>query len=171
MKGRNLSKKRNRNRERNTKGDTTGTSSSSSICNYNCNTYGQRNPLLVFPIVECLFPVIYLQLGCVSYCSRIARSIPRGLIFMSLQYALVTEGCFSFFFQGGNAFLVLIFWPHFHFGPYFFILSFLVPKMEKTCSILIPTIILLTENSLCGQWSGRSLALVEDPKLSLFSHS
>ena len=44
-----------------------------SVCNCNCNMNGQRNPLLVFPIVECLFLIVYLYLSCVNCYSRISR--------------------------------------------------------------------------------------------------
>ena len=79
-------------KEWNTKGDTTGTKiiasySHLSICN--CilkHINGQRNSLFVFPIVECLFPVIYLYLDCVGDCSKILWSIVRGLNSVSLQY-------------------------------------------------------------------------------------
>ena len=51
------------------------------------------------------------------------------------------------FVMGGNTIFVSTFSPHSHFGPYFFFLSLLVPKI-KNRSILIPIVISLTENSL-----------------------
>ena len=47
----------------------------SSICNFNCNMNGQRNPLLVFPIMQCLFLIVYLYLSCVNCYSRISRQV------------------------------------------------------------------------------------------------
>ena len=43
------------------------------ICN--CNRYmnSQRNSLLVFPIVECLFLVVYLYLSCLNCYCRVLR--------------------------------------------------------------------------------------------------
>ena len=43
------------------------------ICNYNRYMNSQRNSLLVFPIVECLFLVVYLYLSCVNCYCRVSR--------------------------------------------------------------------------------------------------
>ena len=74
-----------------------------SICNRNCSINGQRNSLLLFPIVECLFPVIYLYLNCVGHYSRIPRSVLRGLISVSLHVDLHVNSC-SLSFSGDNDF-------------------------------------------------------------------
>ena len=42
----------------------------------------------MFPIVECLFPIVYLYLDCANYCSSIPRNFPRGIVSMSLQNQL-----------------------------------------------------------------------------------
>ena len=43
------------------------------ICNYNRYMNSQRNSLLVFPIVECLFIVVYLYLSYVNCYGRVSR--------------------------------------------------------------------------------------------------
>ena len=47
---------------------------------------------------------------------------------------------------------VLIFSPHFHFGPYFFILPLLVSKM-KNAFYFSPYHYLTNRNCLHGKWS------------------
>ena len=61
------------------------------ICNCNCYMNIQRNSLLVFPIVEYLFLVVYLYVSCVNCYHLVPRWVPRGLNFVYLQYELIRK--------------------------------------------------------------------------------
>ena len=52
----------------------------------------------------------------------------------------------------GNTIFIPTFWPHSHFGPYFFILPYLIPKIKK-CSHFGPYLCLTNGNSLRGKQS------------------
>ena len=51
--------------------------------NRNCNTYGQRNQLLVFHIVECLSLIVYFYIICMNNCSSNPCRTPREPVFVT----------------------------------------------------------------------------------------